>query len=109
MQTKYPEVHWVVEYRTLAGEAHLLSPTQGRDSVTISVHHSVDADWLPFIRDADALMTEHGGRPHWGKLHWLTRDQVEVRYPELNRFREIRARFDPDGIFLNDHLRPLFG
>lgn len=108
LQSKYTAVKWVVEYRTLAGEAHLLSPTQGQDSVTISVHDAVESNWTEFMRDADALMSEFGGRPHWGKLHWLTRDRVEALYPELERFREIRRQFDPTGVFLNDHLRPLF-
>jgi FAD/FMN-containing dehydrogenase len=109
MREKHPDVHWVVEYRTLAAEFHLLSPTQGRDSVTLSVHHAATANWEPFMRDADALLADHGGRPHWGKLHWLTRDRVEALYPSIDEFRRIRTAFDPNGAFLNDHLRPLFG
>ena len=27
----------------------------------------------------------------------------------VSRLPEIRHRLDPDGMFLNDHLRPLFG
>lgn len=107
--SKYPEILWVVEYRTIAGEHHLLSPTQGADSVTISVHHAAGADWLPFMRDADALMAEHGGRPHWGKLHWLDRQRAKSLYPQMDAFRRVRAGFDPSGAFLNDHLRELFG
>lgn len=108
LQTKHPNVKWVVEYRTLAGESHFLSPTQGGDSVTISVHDAVETEWKAFMRDADALMSEHGGRPHWGKLHWLTRERAAALYPEIEQFRVVRRRFDPNGVFLNDHLRPLF-
>ena len=30
------------------------------------------------------------------------------RYPESGRFIAIRRELDPAGVFLNDHLRPLF-
>ena len=45
---------------------------------------------------------------HWGKLHFLTPEQLAERYPESRRFIAVRREFDPAGIFLNDHLRPLF-
>ena len=109
MQTRHADVKWAVEYRTLAAESHLLSPTQGRDSVTISVHHAADADWEPFMRDSDALFRSFGGRPHWGKLHWMTRADVDALYDEADAFRGVRAAFDPDGVFLNGHLREFFG
>lgn len=108
IQKDFPEIHWVVEYRTLAGESHLLSPTQGVDSVTLSVHDAAENDWRRFMQAADALMASHGGRPHWGKLHWLTRPDVDRLYPQAETFRSIRRRYDPDGVFLNGHLRELF-
>ena len=45
---------------------------------------------------------------HWGKLHFLTPDQLAERYPGSARFIAIRRELDPGGVFLNDHLRPLF-
>ena len=45
---------------------------------------------------------------HWGKLHFLTPEQLAERYPESERFIAIRRELDPEGVFLNDHLRPLF-
>jgi FAD/FMN-containing dehydrogenase len=60
------------------------------------------------MQSADALFREHGGRPHWGKLHWLSREDVDALYPEAETFRAIRASFDPNGVFLNEHLRSLF-
>jgi FAD/FMN-containing dehydrogenase len=108
MRTRHADVRWAVEYRTMAGEAHLLSPTAGQDSVTISVHQAAGLPWEAFMRDCDALFREHGGRPHWGKLHWLTRQDIDDRYPDVETFRRVRAELDPGGIFLNDSLRELF-
>jgi FAD/FMN-containing dehydrogenase len=31
-----------------------------------------------------------------------------ARYPEAQRFIDIRRELDPGGLFLNDYLRPLF-
>jgi FAD/FMN-containing dehydrogenase len=107
MQRRHPEVRWGVEYRTQPGEHALLSPTGGEDAVTISVHQAANQPWEAFMRDCDALFREHGGRPHWGKIHWLDRAEVDRLYPEVVTFRSIRAEYDPDGVFLNDHLRPL--
>ncbi|HET7129065.1 MAG TPA: D-arabinono-1,4-lactone oxidase [Gaiellaceae bacterium] len=48
-------------------------------------------------------------RVHWGKLHFLTREQLLDRYPRAADFLALRASVDPEGVFLNDHLQPLFG
>ena len=41
--TQYPLVSWPIEYRTLRADDIFLSPSFGRDSVTISVHEAPDA------------------------------------------------------------------
>ena len=109
IQEVHPEIRWGVEYRTLAGERHLLSPTGGVDSVTISVHQAVDQPYERFMRACEEIFLARGGRPHWGKLHWLGRAEINRLYPGASRFRQIRCDLDPNGHFLNDHLRPLFG
>jgi FAD/FMN-containing dehydrogenase len=105
MRQRHPECTWAVEYRTQPGEDALLSPTQGAESVTISVHQAVEHPWEPFFRDAEAIFLAHDGRPHWGKLHWLDADAVAARYPALPAFETLRRQADPAGVFLNDHLR----
>ena len=109
MQTRFPDVRWGVEYRTVAGDDRLLSPTQGAPSVTISVHQVAGEPYEAFMRATEAIFLAHGGRPHWGKLHWLGRAAIDRLYPAADRFRALRTDLDPRGIFLNDHLRPLFG
>lgn len=108
VQREHPDIRWAVEYRTVPGEDPLLSPTQGEDAVTISVHQAADLPYEAFFRNVEAICLAHGGRPHWGKLHWLDRAALDRAYPEIDSFRRIRRELDPAGIFLNDHLRPLF-
>jgi FAD/FMN-containing dehydrogenase len=107
MQTRHPECTWAVEYRTQPGEQSLLSPTRGRESVTISLHQAMDLPYEPLFRDAEAIFLGHDGRPHWGKLHFLDSDEIANRYPALPVFQAIRAEMDPRATFTNDYLTTL--
>ena len=107
MRTRHPDCTWAVEYRTQPGETSLLSPTQGVESVTISVHQAADLPYERLFGDAEAVFLAHGGRPHWGKLHGLRREELEQLYPEMAAFCTIRAAMDPAGIFVNDYLAAL--
>ena len=61
-----------------------------------------------FFGDAEKIFRRHQGRPHWAKLHSLGRRELAELYPEWDRFQAVRKRLDPDGRFLNEHLRRLF-
>jgi FAD/FMN-containing dehydrogenase len=107
MRDRFPESVFPLEVRFTAGDRGMLSPNYGRDSVSISVSGRHGTDYWPFLRAVDEVLDRLDGRPHWGKLHFLTRDRVDRLYPEAERFREIRRELDPDGRLLNDSLRPL--
>ena len=107
MQTRHPDCTWAVEYRTQPGEQSLLSPTRGMESVTISLHQATDLPYEPLFRDAEAVFRAHDGRPHWGKLHFLSSDEITHLYPKLPAFQAIRAELDPQGVFTNDYLATL--
>ena len=104
MQRHHPACTWAVEYRTQPGEAAMLSPTQGAESVTISLHQAIDLPYEPLFRDAEDVFLAHGGRPHWGKLHFLDREAIARLYPALPAFRAIRGALDSEGLFRNDFL-----
>jgi FAD/FMN-containing dehydrogenase len=57
----------------------------------------------------DVILRGFGSRPHWGKLHFLDTEDVDTLYPRARDFRALRRRLDPEGRYLNDHLRMLFG
>jgi hypothetical protein len=38
----------------------------------------------------------------------MTPERITVLFPRFEDFLEMRRRFDPNGTFLNAHLRPLF-
>jgi len=103
------DVMFPVEFRDVAGDDLPLSPANGRDSTFLAVHAYHRREWEPLVRDAEAVFDRYDGRPHWGKHHTRTAADFADRYPDFGAFRELRAEMDPDGLFLNDHLRELFG
>jgi len=107
MQTRYPDVIWPVEYRTLRADDVPLSPAYGRPTVTISIHQAADLPREAFFADAEKIFRNHHGRPHWGKLHTLTARDFRDLYPHFDRLRAVRERLDPSGRFLNEHLRAM--
>jgi FAD/FMN-containing dehydrogenase len=108
MLASQPDAVFPLEVRTTAGDEAFLSGNEGRPSTVISVSGKPGDDYWPYLRAVDRLLGEFGARVHWGKLHFLTREQLAARYPQSERFIAIRRELDPEGIFLNDHLRPLF-
>jgi FAD/FMN-containing dehydrogenase len=62
-----------------------------------------------YFAAVEPIFWKHGGRPHWGKLHNLGARQLSALYPRWKEFTEVRAALDPQGKFLNGHLRTVFG
>jgi FAD/FMN-containing dehydrogenase len=108
MLARLPSSIFPMEVRTVGREDAFLSHSHGRDTVVISVSGTPGTEYGPYLRDVDRLLGEFDARVHWGKLHFLTREQLFARYPRANDFVSTRRELDPDGTFLNAHLAPLF-
>ena len=108
MLARLPVSVFPMEVRTVGREQAWLSHSFERDTVVISVSGTPGEDYWPYLREVDALLGGFDARVHWGKLHFLTQEQLFARYPRARDFVELRRTYDPDGVFLNDHLRPLF-
>jgi FAD/FMN-containing dehydrogenase len=89
------------------GDEGYLSPFYKRDTNVLSVSGAPDRDYWPYLRDVHALLDDFDARPHWGKIHFLTRERIRTIYPEYSKFVALRREFDPNGVFLNDSLRQL--
>lgn len=109
MLERHPEVQWPVEYRTLSADDAWLSPAYDRETVTISIHQDARLPFHDFFEDIESIFRDHAGRPHWGKIHTRTAADLRPLYPMWDAFLEVRGRLDPDGRFLNPHLRHVFG
>lgn len=102
-------VSFPIEVRSAAADELLLSTAHGRDSGYIAVHqYRRDRD-RGYLRDAEAILAAHDGRPHWGKMHTQTAETLRERYPAFGRFAKIRDRLDPDRLFANPYLTRVLG
>jgi L-gulonolactone oxidase len=104
------DVNFPLEVRFVApDEESFLSPSWGRDTSYIAAHMYQGMDWEPFLRAVQDVALAHDGRPHWGKRHFLTFAELAPKYPEWDRFQDVRSAFDPDRVFTNDHVARVLG
>jgi FAD/FMN-containing dehydrogenase len=97
-----------LEIRVVAADDAWMSPNYQRDNLVVSISGEPGTDYWPYLRACDDLFAQYGGRPHWGKIHFMTAERVAGLFPRYEEFLGIRRRFDPLGTFLNPHLRALF-
>jgi FAD-linked oxidoreductase len=102
-------VHFPIECRFVHSDDIWLSPAYERESAYIAVHMYKGMPYRDYFYHIEQIFKRHQGRPHWGKLHLRTTNELAELYPRWHDFRRIRDDVDPHGIFLNDYLRSLFG
>jgi L-gulono-1,4-lactone dehydrogenase len=98
-----------IELRVVRPDDGLLSTAYERPTAYIAVHQYVGMEFETYFRAVEAIMDEYEGRPHWGKRHYQSAATLRPRYPEWDRFAEIRERLDPQRRFENDYLRRVLG
>lgn len=108
MLSSLPDSVFPMEVRFVAADEAWMSPNYQRPSIVISVSGEPGTDYWPYLRKCDAQLYERGARPHWGKLHFMTAERLAERFPKYQAFKDVRAEFDPDGMFLNPHLAEMF-
>jgi len=108
MLRSLPDSVFPLEVRTVGADDAYLSPNYKTATTVISVSGMPGTDYWDYLRSVDALLSDFSARVHWGKLHFLTPERLHALYPEADAFIAARRELDPRGVFLNDHLRPLF-
>jgi len=98
-----------VEMRVAAADGIWLSTGFERDNAYIAVHQYHRLDHRRYFAAFEAIVAEHQGRPHWGKLHSLDADRLGQLYPRFSDFLRVRDRLDPGRTFGNDYLRQVLG
>lgn len=102
-------IEFPIEVRFAAADDRWLSTAYGRDTGYIAVHRYWRADPSEYFEAVEQIMLEHGGRPHWGKLHTLTADRLREIYPRFEDFTALRDQLDPDRRFTNRYLDRVLG
>ena len=98
-----------VEVRFAAADDVAVSTAYRRDSAYIAIHQYYRRDASRYFAAFEAIVAEHDGRPHWGKMHTLDVDRLGELYPLFGQFRAQRDAFDPARVFTNDYLDRVLG
>ncbi len=104
-----PDVFFPIEVRRIAPDDAWLSPFQGEPRGSVAVHCYYKDDYAFLFELIQPILLSHGGRPHWGKLHSLTSEQLSGLYPHFGDFLKVRAELDPNGRMLTPYMRGLLG
>ena len=102
-------VHFPVECRFVHADDIWLSPAYQRDSAYVAVHMYRGMPYRSYFHHIEEIFKRYQGRPHWGKMHTRTAEELSALYPRWHDFQRIRTTLDPQGMFLNGYLHALFG
>jgi FAD-linked oxidoreductase len=102
-------ISFPIEMRAAAPDENWLSTAHGRPTAYLAVHRYVRDDPTEYFRAFDALMRTYDGRPHWGKMHFRTADDLRPAYPRFDDFLRVRDELDPDRRFANRYLDRVLG
>lgn len=98
-------VNFLMEVRFVKSDDCFLSPAYGRDTCYIGAYKAGDKGWKEYLEGFEEIMAKYNGRPHWGKEFSLTKSTVARLYPDLDKFKSIREKMDPKGLFANRFVR----
>ena len=107
LRTQFPEIAWPVEYRTVAADDLWLSMAYKRPTVTISVHQDVREFEETYFRACEEIFREYEGRPHWGKVNYLSREDFASMYRHWDDWWRVRDNVDPTMVFLNSWVKSI--
>jgi FAD-linked oxidoreductase len=102
-------VSFPIEYRYVAADDSHLSPYHQRESAMIDLQQFAGMPHEEYFAAGEAIFKRYDGRPHWGKLHTRTAGELRELYPGWDGFQALRRTWDPEGTFMNDHLRRVLG
>lgn len=102
-------VSFPIEVRFAAADDIPLSTAYGRDSAYLAIHMFEGQAHEDYFMAVELALAELGARPHWGKLHSRTAEDLRELYPRFDDFLDVRNRVDQEGRFANDYLDRILG
>lgn len=103
-------VSFPVEVRVTKADDIPLSTASDRDSAYLAIHmYRGEVDYERFFRAVEKELQGMAGRPHWGKLHYRSAEDLRPVYPRFDDFLAVRDDTDPGRVFTNDYLERVLG
>jgi len=103
-------VSFPIEARVVAADDIALSTASSRETAYFAIHmYRGEPNWERYFRAVEARMKELGGRPHWGKMHFRTAEDLRPVYPRFDEFLAARETTDPGRVFTNTYLDTVLG
>jgi xylitol oxidase len=95
----------ITEIRTIDADDLWMSPCYDQPSVAIHFTLKQDIEGVNnLLPKIEAKLDPFVVRPHWGKLFTLAPAALQARYAQLDAFKDLAARLDPEGKFRNDFI-----
>lgn len=113
-QQSRPHMHYPIILRCTGPSEAWLSPAWQQATcffgfvVYYAEDGSLSPEGLDFLRAAEQLLAQEGGKPHWGKYFDASLYDWPTLYPQWSAFQKVRQRVDPQGKFLNTFMTELF-
>lgn len=93
-----------------ADDRGYMSTAYGRKSAYISLICVNHIGHNNFFQEIQSTLHRYKGRPHWGKVNFLTKENMPELYGDgYARFIEAKKILDPDNRFLNSFSERVFG
>lgn len=102
-------VNLPIEVRWAAPDDVWLSTAHQRETAYIAVHQHHRLPHGEYFAAVESMMRRVDGRPHWGKIHTLTHEELRPLYPRFDDVRRVRQEVDPYGLFGNDYTQQVLG
>jgi FAD-linked oxidoreductase len=102
-------VSFPIEARWVAPDDIPLSTAYGEERCYLAIHMFRGEPFERYFRAVESELRQLGGRPHWGKMHWRTADDLRPVYPRFDEFVAMRDTVDPDRVFGNAYLETVLG
>ena len=109
MRRSDERVSFPVQVRLAAADNIPLSTAYARDSAYVAVRQYHRRPYDKYFLAVEGIARTVQGRPHWGKLHYRSADDLAPVYPRFADFVQLRDRLDPERRFSNDYLRRVLG
>jgi FAD-linked oxidoreductase len=102
-------ISFPIEVRVAPADDVWLSTAYGRDAAYLAFHVFHASPHEDYFTGVESVMTAHGGRPHWGKMHTRDAGYLAAAYPRFGDFCAVRDKLDPGRRFANAYTRQVLG